>query len=73
MRTITGTQLQQQCLDLLANLDPDGVVVVRNGRPVARLVPIGPCADLIGSMRARIRIHGDIVRASPQAKRTRRA
>lgn len=62
MRTIAATRFQQRCLALLDDVDPDGIVITKNGRPVARLVPFHPqMGDLIGSMKAKIRIRKDIL------------
>ena len=62
MRTIDVSDFKKQCLSLLENLDHDGIVITRNGEPLARLVPAASlCADLIGSMKGKIKIHGDIV------------
>lgn len=50
------------CLAILDNLDPDGIVITKHGKPVARLIPENSnCADLIGSMSGKIKINGDIV------------
>jgi antitoxin (DNA-binding transcriptional repressor) of toxin-antitoxin stability system len=47
---------------LLDNLDPEGIIITKHGKPVARLVPAGSsCAELIGSMKGKIKIHGDIL------------
>jgi hypothetical protein len=61
MRSIDAVKFQQQCLALLGNLDAAGVVITKHGKPVARLVPCHqPMADLIGSMKDKIRVNGDI-------------
>ena len=39
-----------------------GIVITKHGKPVARLIPAdSACQDLIGSMKAKIQIHGDIL------------
>jgi antitoxin (DNA-binding transcriptional repressor) of toxin-antitoxin stability system len=46
---------------LLDNLDRDGILITKNGRPLARLIPAEfGCASLIGSMRGKIEIRGDV-------------
>jgi antitoxin (DNA-binding transcriptional repressor) of toxin-antitoxin stability system len=56
-RTLDVRAFAQRCRELMDTLDPEGVVVTRRGRPIARLIPIREgCADLIGSMRGRIRM-----------------
>ena len=42
-------------------LDTDGLVVTKRGKPVARVVPYGhEDADLIGSLRHKIEVRGDV-------------
>lgn len=61
MRTIEAVQFKAQCLALLDELEPDGLIITRDGKPVARVVPYARGdADLIGSLRGKIRIKGDI-------------
>lgn len=62
MQTINASKFKEQCLSLLENLDSDGILVTKHGKPVARVVPANTgCADLIGSMKDRIKIKGDIL------------
>ena len=67
MKTIEAAKLKEQCLTLLDRLDADGLIVTRQGKPIARVVPYDrqhddrQCADLIGSLRHKIRIRGDIL------------
>lgn len=47
---------------MLDKVDPEGVVITKRGKPVAKLVPVPTDnAELIGSLRGRIRIKGDIM------------
>lgn len=62
MEQINASKFKEQCLALLDNLAPEGIVITKHGKPVARLIPAGSdCADLIGSMKAKIVVHGDIL------------
>jgi prevent-host-death family protein len=62
MEQINASKFKEQCLALLDNLDPEGIVITKHGKPVARLIPASSdCADLIGSMKGKIRIHGGIL------------
>jgi prevent-host-death family protein len=62
MKTIGAAQFKAECLALLDRLDPEGIVITKHGRPVARLVPIERAsAALIGSLEGRIRVKGDIL------------
>jgi len=62
MEQINASKFKEQCLALLDNLDPEGIVITKHGKPVARLIPASSdCAGLIGSMKGKIRVHGDIL------------
>lgn len=61
MQAIDISKFKKQCISLLEELDAGGIVITRHGKPVARLIPVlSDCADLIGSMKNQIKIHGDI-------------
>ena len=61
MQTINASKFKEQCLALLENLDPEGIVITKHGKPVARLIPASSsCAELIGSMKDKIRVRGKI-------------
>lgn len=56
------SDFKQRCLRLLDHLEPDGILVTKRGRPLARVIPAeSDCAPLIGSMKGKIRIHGNIL------------
>lgn len=62
MKRIPATEFKAKCLALLDRIGPEGVVITKHGRPVARLVPAGAeCAELIGSLKGKIRIKGKIL------------
>jgi prevent-host-death family protein len=62
MRRIGAAKFKAQCLALLDRLTPDGLVITKHGKPVARVLPIGcQSADLIGTLRGRIEVRGDIL------------
>ncbi len=62
MKTIDAAEFKEQCLALLDNLDQEGLVVTRRGKPVARLIPFErQHAELIGSLRHKVKIQGDIL------------
>ncbi len=61
MRQIAAAKFKAQCLALLENVDPDGIVITKRGKPVAKLIPLGTdSASLIGSLRGKVKIRGDI-------------
>ncbi len=62
MQTVNATKFKEQCLSLLDRLTPEGLLITKRGRPVARLIPLeSDCADLIGSMKGKIIIRGKIL------------
>ena len=61
MRRIGAAKFKEQCLALLDQLDPEGLVVTKRGKPVARVLPYEmEDGDLIGSLRDKIRVKGDL-------------
>ncbi len=75
MKTIKAADFKARCLALLDDLDPEGLVITKRGRPVARVLPFRQHPDdLIGALRGRLTIHGDIMstRAAWDATRTGR-
>ncbi len=61
MKTIGAAKFKEQCLALMDQLDHEGLVITKRGRPVARLVPYeANHAHLIGSLKDEITVHGDI-------------
>ena len=62
MKTIGAAKFKEQCLALLDQLDAEGLIVTKHGKPVARVIPYQQrSADLIGSLGHKIIIKGDIV------------
>ena len=61
MIEISASKFKEQCLSLLDHLDPDGIVVTKHGKAVARVIPADSgCASLIGSMKGRMKVTGDV-------------
>lgn len=62
MKTIGAAKFKEQCLALLDRLDVEGLVITKHGKPVARVIPYDQqCADLIGSLREKIKVRGDLL------------
>lgn len=62
MKTIGAAKFKEQCLALLDQLDAEGLIVTKHGKPVARVVPYDrQHADLIGSLQHKIKVRGDIL------------
>ncbi len=62
MKTMGAAKFKEQCLSVLDRVDPDGVVITKHGKPVAKLIPISTDgAALIGSLKGKLRIRSDIL------------
>jgi prevent-host-death family protein len=60
METIAAAKFKEQCLALMDRLGPDGLVITKHGRPIAKLIPVARAdGELIGSLRGRLVVHGD--------------
>ena len=60
MKTIEAGKCKEQCLALLDHLDAEGLIVTKHGKPVAHVVPYTSQADLIGSLRHKVKVKGDV-------------
>ena len=62
MKQISAAKFKEQCLAMLDRVDPDGIVITKHGRPVARLIPFAAdSASLIGALKGKITIKGDVL------------
>lgn len=62
MRQIAAAKFKEQCLALLEDVDPEGIVITKRGKPIAKLIPLGTdSASLIGSLRGKLKIKGNIL------------
>ncbi len=62
MKSVPAAQFKEQCLALLDQVGPDGIIITKHGKPVAKLVPIHTdTAKLIGSFKGKIKIKGKIL------------
>ena len=61
MRQMNASKFKEQCLALLDHLDQEGIIITKRGKPVAKVIRIrSSCAELIGSMRGKIKVKGSI-------------
>ena len=62
MKKIGAAKFKEQCLALLDKLTVEGLIITKHGRPVARVVPYPrPSGELIGSLRGKLEVRGDIL------------
>ena len=61
MRSIAAAKFKEQCLSILDQVDPEGIVITKHGKPVARLIPISmEPSQLIGCLKGKIKVKGNI-------------
>ena len=61
MKRIGAAKFKEQCLALLDQLDAEGLVVTKRGKPVARVLPYeSGDSDLIGSLKHKLKVKGDV-------------
>ena len=62
MKIIPAAKFKEQCLALLDRVGPDGIIITKHGKPVAKLIPVyTDSARLIGSFKGKIKIKGNIL------------
>ncbi len=62
MESIGAARFKEQCLFLLDNVGPDGLIITKHGKPVAKLIPYPESTKtLLGSLSDKLSIHGDIL------------
>ena len=71
MKSVGAAYFKEHCLELLAQLNAEGLVITQDGNPIAKVTPLGENiakqqddewrrAVLNGSLKDKIKIHGDI-------------
>ncbi len=62
MKSIGSAKFKEQCLSLIDRVGPEGIIITKHGKPVAKLVPISSePAQLIGALKGKIKVKGDIL------------
>lgn len=57
MKTIGAAEFKAKCLAILDEVDPEGIIITKRGKPVARLVPVEASAGhgrLIGILKGEV-------------------
>lgn len=61
MKQIPAAKFKETCLALLDEVDADGIVITKHGKPVAKLIPYDTdSSSLIGSLSKKVKVTGDI-------------
>jgi len=62
MKQIAAARFKAQCLSLLDRVGPDGIIITKRGKPVAKLIPFRTeSAGLIGIFRGKLKVKGGIL------------
>lgn len=62
MKKIGAAKFKEQCLSLIDQVDKEGIIITKHGKPVAKLIPIEIKPEaMIGKMKGKIKIKGDIL------------
>lgn len=61
VKTIGAAEFKAKCLAILDEVDAEGIIITKRGKPVARLVPVGSTlSGLLGKYAEKIEVLGDI-------------
>lgn len=63
MKEIGASKAGERFEELLDQLGADGILITKEGKAVAKLVPVqtGPNADLIGKLKGKVKVKGEIM------------
>jgi prevent-host-death family protein len=62
MKRMGAAQFKQECLSVLDRLSPEGIIITKHGRPVAKLIPLGTdSASMVGCLKGKLKIRGDVL------------
>ena len=62
-KVVNASEFKTKCLKILDELEPPGILIVKRGKPVARVIPVSDQKPfhLVGSLKGRIKIKGNIL------------
>jgi len=62
-KVINASEFKAKCLKILDELEPAGVLILKRGKPVARVIPVSSrnALQLVGSLKDKIKIKGNIL------------
>jgi len=61
-KRIGAARFKALCLSLLDRLTPEGLIITKRGKPVARVLPFPrEPGELIGALREKITVRGDLL------------
>lgn len=61
MKTMAAAKFKQNVLKILDNVEDDGIIITKHGKPVAKLTPLrGSFGAMIGVLKGKVKIKGNI-------------
>lgn len=61
MKSINATKFKEQCLGLLERVGPEGIVITKHGKPVAKLMAVKTeFAQFIGCLKGQVKARGKL-------------
>ena len=61
-KTMGAARFKEQCLAVMDSLGPEGLVITKRGKPVAKLIPISSeSGELIGALAGALVMKGEIL------------
>jgi prevent-host-death family protein len=62
MKQISAALFKERCLALLDEVDVEGIVITKRGKPVARLIPFDAgSSSLIGALKGKVTLKGRLM------------
>ena len=61
-KTVNAAKFKEKCLEILDQVDGEGIIITKHGRPVAKLIPVAEdSGSLIGALKGKLRYSGDLL------------
>ena len=61
-RTLAAADFKARCLAILDEVDAEGIIITKYGKPVAKLMPIvSSSTELIGRLKGKLTIKGNVL------------
>ena len=68
-KKIGATEFKATFSSLLNNLDPEGIIITKSGKPVAKLIPIeSDMMDFFGKFKDKVKVHGSTLSTDTEWK-----
>ena len=60
---MNASDFKAKCLKILDELEPSGILILKRGKPIARVIPVANRSplQLVGSLKGKIKIKGDLL------------